>query len=86
MAQVPSTRRRISSPADRSLGLGVDALDQYLERIGRHNLLTPSEEVELAQAIETGNEARAGIGCWIDYLQLPAASFGAPWTHAAGSL
>ncbi len=61
MAQVPSTRHRISGPADRSLGLGVDALDQYLERIGRHNLLTPSEEVELAQAIETGNEARVRL-------------------------
>jgi len=61
MTQILGIRRRVSSPADRSLVLGVDALDQYLERIGRHNLLTPREEVELAQAIEIGNEARARL-------------------------
>ena len=62
MAQILASRPRVSGPADRSLLLGADALDQYFERIARHNLLTPGEEVELAQAIEIGNEARIQLG------------------------
>ncbi len=54
--------RLVSGPVDRSLGLGVDALGQYFERIRRHKLLTAGEEVELAQAMESGNEARSRLG------------------------
>lgn len=62
MTQILASRPRVSGPADRSLLLGAGALDQYFDRIARHNLLTPGEEVELAQAIEMGNEARIQLG------------------------
>ncbi len=62
MVQVFRTRLKVSRQADRSPRLVADALSQYFERIGQHDLLTPREEVELAQAIEMGNEARARLG------------------------
>ena len=62
MAQTSSSRLMVSGPAHRSPRLAADALGQYFERIGQHDLLTPQEEVELAQAIEMGNEARARLG------------------------
>ena len=37
--------------------LNADSLGVYLAEIGRHELLTADDEVELAQAIEAGNEA-----------------------------
>jgi len=36
---------------------GPDSLAQYLSEIGRHRLLTPSEEVRLAKRIEQGDPA-----------------------------
>ena len=33
----------------------IDALDQFLAEAGRHRLLTPSEELELAKRIERGD-------------------------------
>ncbi len=35
----------------------TDALQQYLNEIGRHRLLTPQEEKELAQRVEQGDQA-----------------------------
>ena len=38
--------------------LNADSLGVYLAEIGRHELLTADDEVELAQAMEAGDEAR----------------------------
>lgn len=43
-------------------GLIEDALGQYLEGIGRFDLLTAEEEIRLAQAMETGIEAERSLG------------------------
>src|SRR5262249_20697802 len=37
----------------------MDSLAQYMREIGRHRLLTPAEEVELAKRIEQGDVAAA---------------------------
>jgi len=41
--------------------LNADSLGVYLAEIGRHELLTADDEVELAQAIEAGNEAALAL-------------------------
>ncbi len=38
-----------------------ESLDAYLEEIGRRDLLTAGEEIELAQAIEAGEKARVRL-------------------------
>jgi RNA polymerase sigma factor (sigma-70 family) len=38
-----------------------DLVRLYLEDVGRHDLLTKDDEIRLAQAIETGNEARTKL-------------------------
>ena len=38
-----------------------ESLDAYLEEIGRRDLLTADEEIELAQAIEAGEKARTRL-------------------------
>src|SRR3954462_513657 len=38
-----------------------DLVRLYLEDVGRHDLLTKDDEVRLAQAIEAGGAARAGL-------------------------
>ena len=39
----------------------VNSIGQYLEEIGRHELLTAEQEVELAKTMETGREAEARL-------------------------
>ncbi len=36
----------------------LDSVGMYLESVGRHDLLTPEEEIELAQTMEAGDDAR----------------------------
>jgi RNA polymerase sigma factor (sigma-70 family) len=48
---VTATARRRSEPIPDSVSL-------YLESVGRHDLLTADDEIELAQRIEAGEEAR----------------------------
>ena len=61
MSHISGSRLRVSGPADRSSRLVVDALGQYSDTIGHYDLLTANEEVELAQQIEMGEEARARL-------------------------
>lgn len=61
MAQTGHSRFRVSDQAAASPRLVADALGQYFERITQHDLLTAHEEVQLAQAIEMGNEARVRL-------------------------
>jgi RNA polymerase sigma factor (sigma-70 family) len=41
--------------------LSEDSLARYLDAVGRHDLLTAAEEVELAQAMEAGRTAQAEL-------------------------
>jgi RNA polymerase primary sigma factor len=42
-------------------GAGEDLVRQYLNELGNYPLLTPTEEVELARAIELGNESDVAL-------------------------
>ncbi|MDX1691101.1 MAG: sigma-70 family RNA polymerase sigma factor [Acidimicrobiia bacterium] len=53
MPAATATRRR-SDPVPDSVSL-------YLESVGRHDLLTADDEIELAQRIEAGDEARSRL-------------------------
>jgi RNA polymerase sigma factor (sigma-70 family) len=44
-----------------------DLVRLYLSDIGRYPLLTKDDEVRLAQAIESGNEARAALDAGVDF-------------------
>jgi RNA polymerase primary sigma factor len=50
-------RRRVMLRAMRSDRENLDLFRVYLDQIGRHPLLTREDEVELAQAIEAGDDA-----------------------------
>ena len=55
---VLASRRTDIAPLDDRGRLTTDLVAQYLHQIGQHELLTADEEVELAQTIEAGEEAR----------------------------
>ncbi|MCH7232656.1 sigma-70 family RNA polymerase sigma factor [Glycomyces sp. L485] len=59
MAPVDSIRQR---PAQRAAEYSGDPVRAYLNGIGKHRLLTASEEVEYAKAIEAGLMAERRIG------------------------
>jgi RNA polymerase sigma factor (sigma-70 family) len=51
-----------STITTRQTDLTDDSMALYLNEVGRHDLLTAQEEVELAQAIEAGNAAAERLG------------------------
>ena len=57
MTTVQGTRAQVRRPAPQRGADVTDPLGQYLSEIGRYALLTPEDEVELAQAIEAGTAA-----------------------------
>jgi len=61
MTVIQTKKNDYSRPPREGGGLIRDALGQYLERIGRFDLLTAEDEVRLAQAMETGIEARRAL-------------------------
>src|SRR5919106_710371 len=54
---VMSKQPRLGALTDERGRLTTDLVAQYLDSIGRFDLLTADQEVELAQAIEAGAEA-----------------------------
>jgi len=61
MTVIQTKKNDYSRPPREGGGLIGDALGQYLEGIGRFDLLTAEDEVRLAQAMETGIEARRAL-------------------------
>jgi RNA polymerase primary sigma factor len=56
LGRMPSAGRE-SRPRSVEVDTRGDAVRQYLREVGRHRLLTADEEVDLAKAIEAGNDA-----------------------------
>jgi RNA polymerase primary sigma factor len=56
-----ATGKRAAASANESLGSAEDPVHTYLKEIGRVPLLNAELEVEIAQAIEAGNEAAARL-------------------------
>jgi RNA polymerase primary sigma factor len=55
-ARTTGVRSRDGETTRRGSGEGHDVLRLFLDDVGRHPLLSPEEQVELAQAIEAGDE------------------------------
>ena len=53
--------RYATAPVDETGRLTADLLSQYLEGVGRYELLTAEDEVALAQTMEAGDEARSKL-------------------------
>jgi RNA polymerase sigma factor (sigma-70 family) len=61
----PFVKRDLSTTTIETTGKGtapVDLLGHYLAGIGNYDLLTADEEVQLAQLMEAGNDARQHLG------------------------
>lgn len=58
----------------------LDAVQHYLQEIGRVALLTAAEEVELAEQIERGNEAEARLNSAVDLTPRNATNYFRPFS------